>query len=104
MSKSGFRLALEAAVDERHCADHPIWDMLAAGDLGKNACMGWAVEHYHWISNMLTEATFQICSKAPADVIELEIANFHEEEDPDDPDRDGIPVPQAIQPGVAVAA
>ena len=85
MSKSDFRLALEAAVDERHCADHPMWDMLAAGDLGKNACMGWAVEHYHWISNMLTEATFQICSKAPADVIELEIANFHEEEDPDEP-------------------
>ena len=85
MRKSDFRLALEAAVDERHCADHPMWDKLAAGDLGKNACMGWAVEHYHWISNMLTEATFQICSKAPADVIELEIANFHEEEDPDEP-------------------
>lgn len=85
MDKSPFRLALEAAVDERHCADHPMWDMLAAGDLGKNACMGWAVEHYHWISNMLTEATFQICSKAPADVIELELENFHEEEDPDDP-------------------
>ena len=85
MSKSDFRLALEAAVDERHCADHPMWDMLAAGDLSKNACMGWAVEHYHWISNMLTEATFQICSKAPADVIELELENFHEEEDPDEP-------------------
>jgi pyrroloquinoline-quinone synthase len=85
MGKSAFRLALEAAVDERHCADHPMWDMLAAGELGRNACMGWAVEHYHWISNMLTEATFQICSKAPADVIELELANFHEEEDPDEP-------------------
>lgn len=85
MEKSAFRLALEAAVDERHCADHPMWDMLAAGELGKNACMGWAVEHYHWISNMLTEATFQICSKAPPDVIELELENFHEEEDPDDP-------------------
>ena len=73
MDKSSFRLALEAAVEERHCADHPMWDMLAAGDLGKNACMGWAVEHYHWISNMLTEATFQICAKAPSDVIELEL-------------------------------
>jgi pyrroloquinoline-quinone synthase len=85
MGKSDFRLALEAAVDERHCADHPMWDMLAAGDLSKNACMGWAVEHYQWISNMLTEATFQICSKAPADVIELELENFREEEDPDEP-------------------
>ena len=85
MEKSELRLALEAAVDERHCADHPMWDKLAAGELGRNACMGWAVEHYHWISNMLTEATFQICSKAPPDVIELELENFHEEEDPDDP-------------------
>jgi pyrroloquinoline quinone (PQQ) biosynthesis protein C len=78
MSKSDLWLALEAAVDEQYCADHAMWDMLAAGDLGKNACMGWAVEHYRWILNMLTEATFQIWSKAPADVIELEIANFHE--------------------------
>ncbi len=45
MEKSDFRLALEAAVDERHCADHPMWDKLAAGELGRNACMGWAVEH-----------------------------------------------------------
>ena len=83
MSKSDLRIALEAAVDERHCADHPMWDQLATGKLGRAARMGWAVEHYHWISNMLAEATFQICSKAPPDVIELELANFHEEEDPD---------------------
>ena len=63
MTKSELRLALEAAVDERHCADHPLWEELAAGRLKRAACMGWAIEHYHWISNMLTEATFQICSK-----------------------------------------
>ena len=85
MNKSAFRQSLEDAVNERHCADHPMWDELAAGNLGRNACMGWAVEHYHWISNMLTEATFQICAKAPNDVIELELENFHEEEDPDEP-------------------
>ena len=85
MSKSDFRLSLEAAVDERHCANHPLWDKLSAGELSRNACMGWAVEHYHWISNMLTEATFQICSKSPPDVIELELENFREEEDPDEP-------------------
>ena len=86
MNKSAFRQSLEDAVNERHCADHPMWDELAAGDLGRNACMGWAVEHYHWLSNMLTEATFQICAKAPNDVIELELENFHEEEDPDEGD------------------
>lgn len=85
MDKSEFRLELEAAVNECHCADHPMWDKLAAGELGRRACMGWAVEHYHWISTMLREATFSICAKAPADVIEVELENFREEEDPDEP-------------------
>ena len=85
MTKSEFRLELEAAVNERHCADHPMWDKLAAGELGRRACMGWAVEHYHWISTMLREATFSICAKAPDDVIEVELENFREEEDPDEP-------------------
>lgn len=85
MDKSEFRLELEAAVNERHCADHPMWAKLAAGELGRRACMGWAVEHYHWISTMLREATFSICAKAPADVIEVELENFREEEDPDEP-------------------
>ena len=85
MAKSEFRLELEAAVNERHCADHPMWDKLAAGELGRRACMGWAVEHYHWISTMLREATFGICAKAPGDVIEVELENFREEEDPDEP-------------------
>lgn len=85
MAKSEFRLELEAAVNERHCADHPMWNRLAAGELGRRACMGWAVEHYHWISTMLREATFSICAKAPDDVIEVELENFREEEDPDEP-------------------
>ena len=85
MNKSDFRLALEAAVDEFHCAKHPMWDKLTAGELSRNACRGWAVEHYHWISNMLREATFQICAKAPEDVIAVELENFHEEEDPEEP-------------------
>ena len=84
-AKSGFRRALEAAVDERHCADHPMWDKLAAGELGRRACMGWAVEHYHWISSMLREATFAICAKAPDDVVAAELENYREEADPDDP-------------------
>lgn len=87
-TKSELRRRLEAAVDERHCADHPMWDKLAAGELSRNACMGWAVEHYHWISNMLREATFSICAKAPEDAIALELENYHEEEDPEEPHMD----------------
>ncbi len=87
-TKSGFRQDLEAAVDEFHCANHPMWNKLAAGELGRRACMGWAVEHYHWISSMLREVTFNICAKAPEDVIAAELENLREEEDPDEPHMD----------------
>jgi pyrroloquinoline-quinone synthase len=81
--KSAFRIELEDAVLERHCANHPMTEKWAVGELGRNACMGWAVEHYHWISTMLREVTFNICRHAPDDVIAREIENFNEEADPD---------------------
>ena len=49
---STFRRELEAAVLERHCAHHPMTEKWAPGELGRDALMGWAVEHYHWISNV----------------------------------------------------
>lgn len=79
---SAFRRDLEAAVLERHCADHPMTRDWARGTLGRNACMGWAVEHWHWISNMVQETAFHICAGAPADVVALEIENYREETDP----------------------
>ena len=66
----------------------PMWNKLAAGELGRRACMGWAVEHYHWISSMLREVTFNICAKAPEDVSAAELENLREEEDPDEPHMD----------------
>jgi pyrroloquinoline-quinone synthase len=86
--KSEFRRRLEAAVDARHCADHPMTEKWARGELGRNAMMGWAVEHYHWISNILRETSFNICAKAPHDVILAEIENFREEANPDRPHLD----------------
>ena len=87
-TKSDFRRELESAGLERHCAHHPMTEKWAKGELGRNACMGWAVEHWHWISNMLNQATFNICAKAPADVIQAELENFGEETDPDNPHLD----------------
>ena len=58
-------------------------EMGQVGELGRRARMGWAVEHWHWISNMVQEASFNICAKAPPDVVELELENFHEETDPE---------------------
>ena len=81
--KTPFRQALEAAVLERHCANHPMTEKWAKGELGRNACMGWAVEHWHWISNMVEEVAADIIAKAPPDVVEMEKENLHEETDPE---------------------
>ena len=77
-----FRKQLEAAVSERHCADHPMTEKWARGELSKRCMMGWAAEQWHWVSKMSTP-TFFICKDAPDDVIHAEIDNFHEEMDPD---------------------
>ena len=76
--KSEFRRELEDAVLERHCANHPMTEIWARGELGRNALKGWAVEHYHWVSHMPTP-NFYICAHAPRDVIDLQIANFGDE-------------------------
>ena len=77
-----FRKRLEEAVNERHCANHPMTEKWAEGKLSKNCMMGWATEQWHWVSKMNTP-TFYICKDAPDEVIHAEIDNFHEEMDPD---------------------
>ena len=39
-TKSSLRERLEAAVMERHCANHPLTEKWAAGQISKNAMMG----------------------------------------------------------------
>lgn len=78
--KTAFRRDLENAVLERHCAHHPMTQKWVKGELGHNALMGWAVEHYHWVNGFLN-TNFMICEKAPRDVIRHELENFMEETD-----------------------
>ncbi len=81
---TSFRKELESAVLERHCANHPMTQKWARGELGRNALMGWAIEHYHWISNLRRGDQGQLPS-APSDVQDSESENFHEENDPENP-------------------
>ena len=78
---TSFRKELESAVLERHCANHPMTEKWARGELGCNALMGWAIEHYHWISNLSQGRQGQL-PRAPADVQDSESENWHEENDP----------------------
>jgi len=80
-------MELEGAVLERHCANHPLTEKWARGELGRRALMGWAVEHWHWITQM-PAATFYRCAQAPEDVRRAELANRMEEDDPRHSHRD----------------
>jgi pyrroloquinoline-quinone synthase len=75
-----FRDELRAAILERHCANHPMTDKWARGELSRNALMGWGVEHWHWVSN-IHDATFYRCVGAPRDVQNILLENWGEETD-----------------------
>tara|TARA_B100000686_G_scaffold72433_1_gene78188 strand:+ start:731 stop:1423 length:693 start_codon:yes stop_codon:yes gene_type:complete len=82
---SNFRDDLQAVVDERHQANHPFIDKWAAGDIARDSITGASCEIWHWISNLLPEAFFNICAKSPQDVIDMELENLEEETDPENP-------------------
>ena len=81
---TSFREELKAAVEARHCADHPMTQKWARGELSRNCLMGWGIEHYQWVSNIRPQ-TFYTLAKAPPDVREGILENFREEHDPDRP-------------------
>ena len=58
-TKSALREKLEAAVLERHCANHPLTEKWAAGKLSRKAMAGWGIEQYHWISNIYRGELFK---------------------------------------------
>lgn len=83
-STGTFTERLQAAILRRHCANHPMTEKWARGELSRNALRGWATEHYHWVSHMLP-AFFDICAHddTPKDVIRHEISTHDEESDED---------------------
>jgi len=70
MAARSFRKRLEEAVLERHCANHPMTEKWARGELSNRCLMGWAAEQWHWVNKMSTP-TFYICKDAPGDVFDL---------------------------------
>lgn len=90
MKPTEFKAALQAAVDERHQANHPLIDKWVAGKVNRETVAGAIREHWYWISTVLPGMFFNICSKAPSDVVEMELENLQEEQDPDNPHIDLI--------------
>ena len=88
-TKSSLRERLEAAVMERHCANHPLTAKWAAGQISKNAMMGWGIEQYHWISNIYKGELYK-AANTPLEAQHLLLSNYLEEVDPERPHLDII--------------
>ena len=76
--KSDFRIHLESLVEGRHLKNHPMYVEWANGTLSKKCMAGCMAESYHYVSNIVP-AFFMIASRAPADVVEMELENYSDE-------------------------
>ncbi|MGE0723183.1 MAG: TenA family transcriptional regulator [Alphaproteobacteria bacterium] len=85
-----FKERLQAAVDPRHQANHPIVAKWAAGEIKDETVAGIITEVWYWISRLIPEALFSIAANGPQDVVEMEMENYAEELDPDNPHPDLI--------------
>ena len=85
-----FRDELQAAVDERHQANHQLIEKWANTGVKDETVTGVICEHWYWINKLVPAAMFLICANAPPDVIDLEMENIDEEINPDNPHVDLI--------------
>ena len=81
---SGFRGELERVVEGRHLKNHPMYAAWANGTLSKHCMAGCMAESYHYVSKIVP-AFLTIASKAPPDVVEMELENYSDELNPDNP-------------------
>ena len=82
--KTEFRIHLESLVEGRHLKNHPMYLEWANGTLSKHCMAGCMAESYHYVSNIV-HAFFMIASRAPTDVVEMELENFSDEMNPANP-------------------
>ena len=83
-NKSEFRRQLETLVEGRHLKNHPMYVEWARGALSKRCMAGCMAESYHYVSRIVP-AFFMIASRAPADVVEMELENYGDEMNPANP-------------------
>ncbi len=79
---TGFREELQAVVDKRHQANHPLIEQWASAGVKDETVTGAICEHWYWLNKLVPAALFLICAKAPPDVIDLEMENIDEETNP----------------------
>jgi len=85
-SEAEFKKHMQAAIDRRHQANHPIVAKWQAGEIKQETVAGTITEIWYWISKLIPEALFSIAANAPIqEVVEMEMENYAEELDPSNP-------------------
>ena len=84
-SEAQFRKDLQAAIDKRHQANHPIVAKWERGEVKRETVAGTITEIWYWISKLIPEALFSIAANGPQEVAEMELENYAEELDPANP-------------------
>ncbi|MSP51281.1 MAG: hypothetical protein EXQ91_02635 [Alphaproteobacteria bacterium] len=80
-----FAQEIQAAVNKRHQADHPLVEKWARGEIKQETVAGAIREIWYWISNLIPEGFLSIAARAPQEVVEMEMENYAEELDPANP-------------------
>ncbi|HEY7066884.1 MAG TPA: iron-containing redox enzyme family protein [Chloroflexota bacterium] len=106
MVATAFRDEMVAMVRRRHCVTHPLTDAWAEGKLSREQLGLWAVEHYHYTSD-LWRFIGRILGNCPVPAARaVELDNLADEENPEDVHNDqlldfitacGLDARQAIQ-------
>ncbi len=80
MAKSDFRLALEAAIEQRHSKGHPWSDAWVNGRLDRRLLGEWTKQHFHYVSHF-SEWLATVFGNCPHDDVRHFLAeNIFEEE------------------------
>ncbi len=84
MAATSLRERMAQAIEPRHTINHPMFQKWSEGTLSKACMAGYMHESWHYVTNIF-EAFFLTARNAPRDVVELELENYFEETDPENP-------------------
>ena len=80
MSKSEFRLAIEATIQQRHSKVHPWSEAWVSGGLSKRLLGEWVKQHFHYVSHFPWWCGTVYANTSDQETRELLVENIMEEE------------------------
>ena len=85
MAIATLRDELKAAVESRHCRNHPYYQLWREGKLPRAAIAGWVQEHYHYTKDIVWLSGINLVDIPYEDVREMYRQSLAEEMDPKEP-------------------